>query len=252
VTSHAIHYFNTPPGSTPEGIAAGPDGNVWFSDRGNSAIGMINPTTLDTAEYAIATHGGNPASKPSAVTAGADGNLWFPDQGPTVPNSSSPPSIAVVDLTPPTLTLPGPIVVDATGPDGATVSYTATATDTLDPSPVVACVPASGSTFVIGTTPVNCTATDNSGNVASGSFAVHVEGAVEQLADLGEAVAGVGPGTSLADKVTSIEAYLAVGDNTDACGTLGAFINQVNASKKIADPGTLIAAATQIETVLGC
>ncbi len=250
MTNHAIQNFNTPTGSTPEGIETGPDGNVWFTDRGNTAIGMINPTTLDTAEYPIATHGGNSGSKPSAVTAGPDGNLWFADQGNATP--TSPAAIAVVDLTPPVLTLPDPIVVDATGPDGATVSYTATATDTLDPSPVVACVPASGSTFAIGTTTVNCTATDNSGNVASGSFSVHVKGAAEQLADLGDAVAGVGPGTSLADKVTSIEGYLAANDNTDACGTLGAFINEVNAAKKIANPGVLIAAATQIETVLGC
>lgn len=248
VTNHQIHYFTTPPGSTPEGIATGPDGNIWFSDRQNPAngmIGMINPTTLDTAEYSIAAHGGNPGNKPSAVTAGTDGNLWFPDQGST-------PAIAVVDLTPPVLKVPDPIVADATGPGGTTVSYTATATDTLDPNPVVACVPASGSTFPIGTTTVDCTATDNSGNVASGSFSVHVEGATEQLADLGDSVAGVGPGTSLADKIASIERYVAANDEMNACGTLGAFINEVNAAKKIADPGVLIAAARQIKTVLGC
>jgi streptogramin lyase len=254
VTNHAIQNFNTPTGSTPEGIVTGPDGNVWFTDRGNTAIGIINPTTLDTAEYPIATHGGNSCSKPSAVTAGPDGNLWFADQGNASP--TSPASIAVVDLTPPVLTLPDTIVANATGPDGATLSYTATATDTLDPSPVVACVPASGSTFAIGTTTVNCTATDASGNVASGSFLVHVEGAAEQLADLSDSVAGVGPGTSLIDKVTETQADLGTNDLTGTCEALDAFVHEVKAQsgKHIprATAASLTSDATRIETVLGC
>jgi hypothetical protein len=46
------------------------------------------------------------------------------------------------------------------------------------------------------------------------------------------------------------------GDSKDACGTLGAFINQVKAqSGKSIPAGTassLIAAAQQIEAVIGC
>jgi hypothetical protein len=47
---------------------------------------------------------------------------------------------------------------------GEVVSFTVTATDDLDPSPVVVCVPPSGSTFPRGTTRVVCTANDASGN----------------------------------------------------------------------------------------
>ena len=71
--------------------------------------------------------------------------------------------------------------VEATGPDGAVVDYSATATDIADPAPVLVCNPPSGSTFPIGlvgpslTTQVNCTATDASGNQASGTFDVTVE-----------------------------------------------------------------------------
>jgi hypothetical protein len=40
------------------------------------------------------------------------------------------------------------------------VTYTAAATDIVDGTDPVTCTPASGSTFAIGTTAVNCTATD--------------------------------------------------------------------------------------------
>ena len=47
-------------------------------------------------------------------------------------------------------------------------------TDDLDPAPAVACEPASGATFPLGTTTVTCSATDAAGNVGTGSFDVHV------------------------------------------------------------------------------
>ena len=88
------------------------------------------------------------------------------------------------DTTPPTLTLPANITVDATSPAGAVVSYAASASDAVDPSPTVTCAPPSGSTFPIGTISVSCTATDASGNSANGSFNVTVVGAQGQLIDL--------------------------------------------------------------------
>jgi hypothetical protein len=45
----------------------------------------------------------------------------------------------------------------------------------VDASPVVACTPVSGSLFALGTSTVNCTATDTSGNSSSGSFKVTVK-----------------------------------------------------------------------------
>jgi hypothetical protein len=69
----------------------------------------------------------------------------------------------------PVLTLPEDIVVDATSPAGAVVTYDVTATD----NGVVNCNPASGSTFPLGTTAVVCTATSATGT-ATGSFNVTV------------------------------------------------------------------------------
>ncbi|MDP2775293.1 MAG: HYR domain-containing protein [Nocardioides sp.] len=78
------------------------------------------------------------------------------------------------DSTPPVLHLPADIAVDATGPTGAVVTYTVSATDDTDTSPAVVCVPSSGSTFPVGTTQVSCTATDDAGNSDTGSFEVTV------------------------------------------------------------------------------
>jgi hypothetical protein len=78
------------------------------------------------------------------------------------------------DATPPQLALPADLTVEATGPSGATVTYAASASDNLDPSPVFGCSPVSGSVFPLGTTVVNCTALDDADNPALGSFRVTV------------------------------------------------------------------------------
>src|SRR5207249_2532537 len=56
------------------------------------------------------------------------------------------------------------------------VTYGTNGTDATDNCPGVtsSCAPASGSTFAKGTTTVNCTATDASGNTASCSFTVTI------------------------------------------------------------------------------
>ena len=82
--------------------------------------------------------------------------------------------ITVVDTTAPAMTLPANIAVQGTGPTGAVVSYTASATDAVDGTVAVNCAPASGSTFGYGTTTANCSATDAAGNTSTGSFTVTV------------------------------------------------------------------------------
>ena len=67
---------------------------------------------------------------------------------------------------------------------------------------------------------------------------------------------GVGPGGSLTGKVASIQAALAAGDTATACGTLSAYIHQVNAQtgNKIpaATAADLIAQAEAIRAEIGC
>jgi hypothetical protein len=83
-------------------------------------------------------------------------------------------TVTVVDTTPPALSLPANVTAEATGPSGAAVSYSATANDLVDGSRPVTCDHASGSTFPLGTTTVQCTATDTHNNTATGSFTVTV------------------------------------------------------------------------------
>jgi len=82
-------------------------------------------------------------------------------------------TVTVADTTPPALAL-ADTTVEATGPDGAVVTYTATAKDLVDGDVPVTCTPASGSTFALGTTAVNCSAADSRHNFTQDSFDVLV------------------------------------------------------------------------------
>jgi alpha-tubulin suppressor-like RCC1 family protein len=81
-------------------------------------------------------------------------------------------------------------------------------------------------------------------------------GAAAQLANLQQSVIGVGPGTSLYDKVGQAQTYLAANDTTATCSTLSAFINEVTAQSGKSIIGTtastLVASATRIRAVLDC
>src|SRR5438067_13029916 len=56
---------------SPLGIAAGPDGNLWFTEETANQIGRIGPTGGVT-EVRLTSD-----ADVSFVAAGADGNLWF-------------------------------------------------------------------------------------------------------------------------------------------------------------------------------
>lgn len=140
------------------------------------------------------------------------------------------------DTDPPMLTLPSVVPADATSPDGAVVDYASlvSATDEVDPNPVVSCAPPSGSMFPIGDTSVSCTATDAAGNSSSGSFTVHVKGASEQVADLLALVDSYQLdklGTSLQDKLVTVQQFLAAGKPRQAEENLAAFVAQVTAQR---------------------
>jgi hypothetical protein len=81
-------------------------------------------------------------------------------------SSSLSPFVLAEANQPPVITVPADQTVEATSASGAVVTYTATATDDFDSSVIVNCSPTSGSTFAIGTTTVQCAATDSAGNAA--------------------------------------------------------------------------------------
>lgn len=83
--------------------------------------------------------------------------------------------VTVRDTTPPTITVPAdPLEAEATGPKGAAVSFSATASDAVDGAVPASCSPSSGQTFELGASSVTCTATDQSGNTSERSFNVVV------------------------------------------------------------------------------
>lgn len=82
--------------------------------------------------------------------------------------------ISVQDTKPPVFTAPANQTLEATSPMGAIATFSTTATDIVDGARPVICSPASGSTFPLGTTTVNCTSTDVHGNSSSASFTITV------------------------------------------------------------------------------
>jgi hypothetical protein len=84
-------------------------------------------------------------------------------------------TVTVNDNQPPALTCPSNIVANtAPGRCDAVVSYAPTVTDNCSGA-MVSCTPPSGATFGLGITPVDCVATDVSGNTNRCSFVVTIE-----------------------------------------------------------------------------
>jgi hypothetical protein len=168
-------------------------------------------------------------------------------------NDPGSPVCTVADTTPPVLTVPAKLVVDATSPAGAVVTYAVSAVDDVGVAPVVTCAPASGTTFAIGATTVTCTAADAAGNVsAPAAFTVTVRGAVEQVQ-----TALTTSFNGLAAKQRAILADLGAGRVAAACNVLGAYANQVDALAATgriapADADALRAAVARIRAVLAC
>ena len=98
---HAISEFSTGlnSGSIPDGIAAGPDGNLWFTDDGcvhsggTCAIGEINPTTHAISEFST---GLNPSASRSRSRRGRTGTYGSP-------STTSPTLVAACHLPVPAL-----------------------------------------------------------------------------------------------------------------------------------------------------
>jgi hypothetical protein len=83
-------------------------------------------------------------------------------------------TVTVSDTTAPVLVLPGDLTAEASGPAGASVGFSVSASDVVDGDVAVACDHASGDTFPLGTTVVACSSADAAGNATSGSFNVTV------------------------------------------------------------------------------
>ena len=176
--------------------------NCTVTDFGGlSASGSFTVTVVDSTGPAFAVSNqsihatsasGAAATYSYTATDAVDGTVpvaCLPPSGTTFPigtstvtctatdhagNSTTHMFTVTVTNTPPTISVPANITTEATSAAGAPVTFTATGSDAEQGSITPACSPASGSTFPLGTTTVNCTVTDFGGLSASGSFTVKV------------------------------------------------------------------------------
>jgi hypothetical protein len=84
-------------------------------------------------------------------------------------------TVTVRDTTGPSINCPASQVIACSSTNGATATYSASATDAVDPSPTVIVTPPSGSTFPVGTNAVLVTAYDASGNTNTCTFNIVVQ-----------------------------------------------------------------------------
>ena len=106
--------------SGPIGIAAGPDGNVWFTNFISDEIGRITPSGT-IATFPLAT-----STEPAGIAAGPDGNLWFCENFANQIGRITPSGTVTEYPIPNPLLTGGPGYITA-GPDGALGSRLAVA-----------------------------------------------------------------------------------------------------------------------------
>lgn len=146
---------------------------------GTTVVDVENVTS-GTATFSVSAV--DEMSNPVPVTCDHSSGDSFPLGTTTVSCSATDPDSSIVttgsfdvvvqDTTFPVLSGLSPITVDVNGVGSAAVTYSPTATD-AGPVPVV-CSPTSGSVFPIGSSTVNCSATDGAGNTTNGNFSVTV------------------------------------------------------------------------------
>jgi len=73
--SNIVEYTPPTPNAQADGITAGPDGNLWFTEFTGNNVGRITTAGV-IAEYPLP----RPNSGPFLITAGPDGALWFAEQ----------------------------------------------------------------------------------------------------------------------------------------------------------------------------
>jgi methionine-rich copper-binding protein CopC len=197
------------------------DGAVNVAIGTNIVVPFSEPVTVDTlpSNWIDVSCGGGPLA--GTTTGGS--NVWTFDPSANLPGSTlctaqvkfqrvhdldliDPPdemdahynfSFTTANAnTDPVLTVPAsPVIAEATGPGGATVSYSVSATDAEDnPEPTPVCVPASGSLFAIGDTTVNCSVTDSGGRSDSDSFIVRVVDTTDPVISISTAESDNGAG----------------------------------------------------------
>jgi hypothetical protein len=164
--------------------------DVVVTDTGNPSISVPQPGPTEATDpggavvnYSVNTSD-NSGVAPTVTCGGHESGTTFPIATTTVTCTATDGSgnhadsaaftVTVQDTQAPSLSLPANIAVEADSTSGKTITYSATAADTVAGAVSPTCTPPSGSTFGVGATTVNCSATDGHSNTANGSFTVTV------------------------------------------------------------------------------
>ena len=221
---------------------AGVPANVTVNATSTSGavVTYTAPTAIDEPDIPPATASCSPASG-STFPIGTTTVTCTATSADDTPSTVSQTFTVTVNDTDLGITgIPANITTDVTNPFGAVVTFaTPTAIDETGdvPAPTVSCTPASGSTFVLGTTTVVCTATsaDDTPSAVSGSFTVTVvagtagiTNVVNQLLAAG-CIDNAGIANALIAKLTAAQNAIAAGNFAEAINILNAFIHQVQA-----------------------
>jgi streptogramin lyase len=104
--------FPVAPNSNPFAIAAGPDGNLWFTELLANRVGAINPITHLSATFATPTA----SSNPNLIAAGPDGDMWFTEPSANSVAAINPATHVITEFPVPTAN--AGLQGIAAGPDG--------------------------------------------------------------------------------------------------------------------------------------
>jgi len=154
-------------------LAAHADVNASAANASGATVNYNNPTATDAVDP-------NPqvsCSPASGSTFGlGDTTVTCTAKDAAGNEATSTFKVTVADKTAPDIASKDDVTAEATGSNGAVVTYTKpAATDNVDASVTVNCSPASGSQFALGSTEVTCAATDAAGNKATSTFDVIVK-----------------------------------------------------------------------------
>ena len=163
-TSFKVFVIDT----TPPVIAAHADVTEEATGATGASVSYASPATTDLVDGA-GTAGCLPASGSTFALGETTVHCNAVDVAGNAADETSF-KVFVIDTTPPVIATHADVgPIEATGPGGAAVAYTLPSTsDAVDGPGTASCLPASGSTFALGTSLVTCHATDDAGNHALG------------------------------------------------------------------------------------
>jgi len=175
---------------------------VTYSAFANDAVDSTPSLTCEPTSGSMFAIGATTVTCTAEDDSGNEGSASF--------------SVTVADAAP-VVSVPPTQTVEATGPNGAKVTFVPapSASDTIEGPLTPSCTPASGATFPLGTTTVTCTVADSSGSTVSASFQVAVVDTTPPVLSIPPNWTFVGGNDGLPRSNPSLAVYLGRARTTD-------------------------------------